>query len=144
MMAVGHICHNSVRLVYTGKGGERPYAPRSLLTGVIRAASPMNPSWRLFSLSNCNNLRGILALSLWEHDPSLKKTLSWISYCWSSANTLNASIRREVCKLHCFNVICVFVIPVVLPFWKQKIPKAANLCNSVEILMTKCHFLTAD
>lgn len=144
MMAVGHIRHNSVWLQYTGKGGERPYPPRSLLTGVIRAASPVNPSWRLFSPSNCNKLRGILAPSLWEHDSFLKKTLGWISYCWSSANALNAGIRWEVCKLQGFNVIRVFVILVVLPVWKQKIAKAANLCNSVEILRNKCHFLTAD
>lgn len=60
MMAVGHSCQESVGLVYTGLGREKPYVPASLQIGLIQAAFPMNPSQRRFSFtSNCHNVKRI-------------------------------------------------------------------------------------
>lgn len=69
-------------LLYNGRGGERPYAPYSLQTGVIQAASPVNASQRLI-----NSYR----LSSFEN------TTSWTSFCRASANDLNVYI---ICLRH--------------------------------------------
>lgn len=62
MMAVGHSCQESVWLVYTGLGREKPYVAGSLQILLMQAEFLMNSSQRHFCFtSNCHHVKRIFS-----------------------------------------------------------------------------------